>query len=49
MILKWVLKAIWCEDVEWIYLAQDINQWQDLGSCKHGNEFSGFIKRQGIS
>jgi hypothetical protein len=34
------LKEIGWEDVDWIHVAQDIDQWQG----EHGNETSGFIK-----
>jgi hypothetical protein len=36
------LKEIGWESVDWIYLAQDRDQWLDF--CEHGNEPSGSIK-----
>jgi hypothetical protein len=38
--IKMNLKEIECEDVDWIYLAQDISGG---GSCEHGNELPGTI------
>jgi hypothetical protein len=29
IILKWNLKGIGCEDVDWIHLVQDRDQWRD--------------------
>jgi hypothetical protein len=30
IILKWILKKIGCEDVDWICLAEDIVQWRTI-------------------
>ena len=28
VVLKWTLKQVGCENVDWVNLAQDRNQWQ---------------------
>jgi hypothetical protein len=40
--IKTDLKEIWCEGVEWFYVAQNSVVW--LSSCEHGDEISGFVK-----
>jgi hypothetical protein len=39
--IKMDLKEIGCEDVDWIYLAQDRGQWRAI---EHSNQPSGSIK-----